>query len=328
MNGDGKAEAAAFLIPKPRSFVQANYRLRSTPTGSLPTDGDLFRGISLGLPGTPMPPWRHILSETERWALVEYVKSFSPRFENEGHPQVVDLGQPPPETDAAVKQGRELYVKYACNSCHGETGEGDGPSAATLVSDTGRITPRNFTKPGNYKSGYSRVDIVRTILTGFNGTPMVGFYGTMPPEEAWKIAYYVERLVKPEPAVVAQASRNELRIPEVGNPDVTIKVIERAWKYEPDVIRVKQGQVVQITFEPTDNGLGVGHGLAVSGYDEVAFLNGAMVGVPKSVKFQADQAGEFTFYCSTQCSTDKLHPTMNGTLIVEETQTRQTAALE
>ena len=60
-----------------------------------------------------------------------------------------------------------------------------------------------------------------------------------------------------------------------------IKVTERAWKYDPNVIRVKKGQIVEITFVPTDNGLGVGHRFAISSYDECVFLNGAMVGAPK-----------------------------------------------
>ena len=36
------------------------------------------------------------------------------------------------------------------------------------------------------------------------------------------------------------------------------------------------------------------------------------------MKFRADRAGKFTFYCATQCSTEKLHPLMNGTFIVED----------
>lgn len=318
--GDGKGSAAPFLVPAPRSFVQANYRLRSTPTSALPTDADLFRSVSLGLPGTPMPPWRHILSAEERWAVVAYIKKFSPRFDSAAPAQIVDLGKPPQKSEALVARGQELFLKYNCNSCHGERGVGDGPQVALLVNDVGQsITPRNLTRPRVFKSGYSTRDITRSILTGFNGTPMVGFAGTMPPEEAWTIAFYIESLARPQPAVIAQRSRNTLHTEEVGPPDVRIKLIERAWKYEPDVIRVKQGQVVEVTFEPTDNGLGVGHGFAVSGYDEVAYLNGAMVGAPKSVKFRADQPGDFTFYCATQCSTEKLHPNMNGTFIVETT---------
>ena len=338
VKGDGNGDAAAFLLPKPRDFVQANYRLRSTRSGQLPTDVDLFRGVSLGLPGTPMPAWKHILSEDDRWAVVEYLKTFSPRFAdtNEQPRAVVNLGTPPARNEAALAEGKALYTKMACISCHGESGRGDGSSAVSLVDDSQRkITPRDFARPGLFKSGYSTKDIVRSILTGFNGTPMLGFHGAIPEQDAWKVAYYVETMAKPAaPAAVARVSQNFLVREQLGEPDVRIRLTERAWKYDPEIIRVKKGQIVEVTFEPTDNGLGVGHGFAISSYDEAVFLNGAMVGTPKTAKFRADRAGKFIFYCSTQCSTEKLHPLMNGTLIVEgetrraeETLTRPSAIL-
>lgn len=332
VNGDGQADAAAFLVPRPRNFVQANYRLRSTPTGSLPTDVDLFRAVSLGVTGTAMPPWRHMLNDADRWAVVEYIKSFSPRFaeSNANHLTTVDLGTPPPRSEALIAEGKTLYTKLACLSCHGETGEGNGPSAVGLVDDFQmKIKPRDLTRPGGFKGGYSTKELVRTILTGFNGTPMVGFHGSIPTKDAWEVAYYVETLARPAPpAPIVRASQNFLSRESLGEPDVRIKLIERAWKYDPEVIRVKKGQIVEVTFEPTDNGLGAGHGFAVSSYDEVAFINGAMVGAPKTVKFRADRAGKFTFYCATQCSTEKLHPLMNGTLIVEGATPKPQAALE
>ena len=330
VKGDGKGDAAAFLLPKPRNFVQANYRLRSTPMGRLPTDIDLFRSVSLGLPGTPMPPWEVNLNESERWAVVEYIKSFSPRFANtnEDRQTTVALGTPPARNETAIAQGKALFTQYACITCHGESGQGNGTSAAGLVDDNQlHINPRNFTQPATFKSGYATKEIVRTILTGFNGTPMLGFQGTITNQDAWKLAYYVETFAKPAaPTTIARASHNFLEHEQLGEPDVRVKLIERAWKYDPDVIRVKKGQIVEVTFEPTDNGLGAGHGFAVSGYDEVAFLNGAMVGVPKTVKFRANRAGKFTFYCATQCSTEKLHPLMNGTFIVEDNVPTQTAS--
>jgi len=332
VEGDGKGDAAAFLLPKPRDFVKANYRLRSTPTGRLPTDVDLFRSVSLGMPGTPMPPWKHILDENDRWAVVEYIKTFSPRFANpeEDRTAVVALGAPPARTPAAVEEGRALFTKMACINCHGESGRGDGPSAASLVDDNNtRIRPRDFSKPGAFKSGYSTKDIVRSILTGFNGTPMIGYHGAIPETDAWKLAYYVETFAQPAaPQAIARQSQNFLDREPLGDPDVRIQLSERAWKFVPDVIRVKKGQVVEITFEPTDNGLGVGHGFAISSYDEDAFVNGAMVGAPKTVKFRASRAGKFTFYCATQCSTEKLHPLMNGTFIVEDDSAGQTASYE
>ena len=216
-----RRDAAAFLMPRPRDFVQANYRLRSTPTGSLPTDVDLFRAVSLGLAGTAMPPWRHMLSPEDCWAVVEYIKTFSPRFaETDAAPVTVDLGTAPARTEATVAQGKALYTSLACASCHGETGEGNGPSIVGLVDDAHmKIKPRDFTRPGNFKSGYATKEIVRTILTGFNGTPMVGFYGSIPVEDAWKVAYYVETLVRPAPpAPIARASQNFLARESLGEP--------------------------------------------------------------------------------------------------------------
>ena len=322
VNGDGKGDAAAFLAPKPRDFVKANYRLRSTAPNNLPTDVDLFRQISLGMPGTPMPPWKHMLTDDDRWALVEHLKTFSARFSdtNEIRVAISDFGTPPPKNEASIRDGRELYTTMGCVACHGESGRGDGQSAATLLDDSGgKIKPRDFASATSFKGGYTSKDIVRTILTGFNGTPMMGLHTAAKPEDAWKLAYYVESFGKAAGTGPRNpGSQNFLSREELGTPDVKIRVTERAWKYDPDVIRVKKGQVVEITFEPTDNGLGVGHGLGISGYDEAVFINGAMVGVPKTAKFRADHAGTFTFYCSTQCSTEKLHPLMHGTLIVED----------
>ncbi len=332
VKGDGKGDAAAFLLPKPRNFVQANFRLRSTPPSHLPTDVDLFRSVSLGMPGTPMPPWRVHLNEDDRWAVVEYIKTFSPRFAdtNEDRNTVISLGTPPPRNDVAVAEGKALFTKLACITCHGEAGHGDGTAAVNLLDDSQtRIKPRDFGKPAMFKSGYSTKEIARTILTGFNGTPMVGFHRAIPESDAWKLAYYVEGFARPAaPGAIARASQNFLAREQLGEPDVRIKLTERAWHYDPATIRVKKGQVVEVTFEPTDNGLGVGHGFAISGYDETVFLNGVMVGAPKTVKFRADRAGKFIYYCATQCSTEKLHPLMNGTLLVEDASTKQTASLQ
>jgi mono/diheme cytochrome c family protein len=292
----------------------------------------MFREISLGLPGTPMPPWKHMLSDDDRWALVEYVKSFSPRFsdKNEARVAIADFGTPPARNEASIAEGKQLYAKLSCFTCHGERGRGDGQSSATLVDDSStKTTPRDFGNPGLFKAGYATKEIVRTIMTGLNGTPMVSFDNALSKEEAWKLAYYVETFVRPLAAgPLNPGSQNFLAREELGAPDVRIKLIERAWKYDPEVIRVKKNQVVEITFEPTDNGLGVGHGLGISGYDEGVFINGAMVGAPKVAKFRADRAGTFTFYCATQCSTEKLHPLMHGTLIVEADEAaRQTASI-
>jgi len=198
--GDGKGAAAAFLAPKPRDFVGANYRLRSTALGKLPTDVDLFREISLGMPGTPMPPWKHMLSNDERWALVEYLKTFSPRFADSTEERVAltDFGTPPAKNAVTIAQGKDLYTKFNCINCHGDGGHGNGAGAAALVDDSGTpIKPRDFGNPNTFKGGFASKEIVRTILTGLNGTPMIGFSGSISNQDAWALAYYVETFARP-----------------------------------------------------------------------------------------------------------------------------------
>jgi len=319
--GDGHGICSAFLVPSPRDFTAAHYKFRSTALGQLPTDDDLFRIVSLGVHGTPMPPWKWLLNDTDRWATVEYIKTFSPRFAdaNQRPVSIANFGTPGPRTEAAIASGKALYTKAGCITCHGEQGLGNGPSAPTLVDATGHhISPRDFSKPTTFKAGYSAPEIVRTFMTGIDGTPMPGFANVISNQDAWNLAYYVQSLARPTITPVARTSQGFANQEQLGAPDVKITLLERAWKYVPNEIHVKKGQVVEITFQPTDNGLGAGHGFAISSYDEVAFINGALVGAPKTVKFRADRTGKFTFYCATQCSTDKLHPLMNGTLFVDD----------
>lgn len=316
-NGDGAGLCSAFLAPAPRDFTTGVFRFKTTPGGQMPTDQDLFRTVSLGLHSTGMPPWKFLLTEEERWAVVQYVKGFSSSFERDGAGEPVDLGQEPEISAERIAAGRDLYVTARCSMCHGESGYGDGPSAATLIDAFGNAIPaRNYHKTGHFKRGHTPRDIALAIHTGNNGTPMPAFDGAFTADEIWSMAFYVHSLGEAplsgggEPAAASAGG-------DLGQPDVVIKLIERSWKFVPDVITVTQGQVVRVDFQPTDNGLGVGHGFAIDGYDRVAFINGAMVQRPKSVTFLADKAGTFVFYCASQCSTGPLHPAMNGTLVVE-----------
>ncbi len=316
--GAADGVCAVFLSPQPRDFTTGIYRFKTTPGGQMPTDEDLFRTVSVGVQSTGMPPWQYLLSEHERWALVAHLKTFSDRFESRGAGTPVDLGSEPAKVDAeTIARGREMYEKAGCGKCHGATGYGDGPSALTLKDSFGNaIPPRNYHKASDFKRGHTLPDIALTIYTGNNGTPMPAFNEALSEEEIWELAAYVYSLAElrfagggtPAAAVTGR---------DLGEPDVVIELTERQWKFIPDEIRVHQGQVVRINFQPTDNGLGVGHGFAIDGYDKSVFMNGALVQRPKSVTFLADKAGTFSFYCATQCSTGPLHPKMNGKLIVE-----------
>jgi len=316
--GAADGTCAPFLIPQPRDFTTGVFRFKTTPGAEMPTDEDLFRTVSLGIHSTGMPPWRYLLSEEDRWALIAYVKTFSEKFESQGAGSPVDLGsEPDATTEAMVANGREIYKKAGCGKCHGDEGYGDGPSALTLVDAFGNsIPPRNYHKAADFKRGHTLRDIALTIHTGNNGTPMPAFDTAFSEAEIWDLASYVMSLSEPRFAGGGTPAAAEAGT-HLGEPDVVIQLTERHWEYIPKEIRVRQGQLVRVEFQPTDNGLGVGHGFAIDGYDKSTFINGALVQRPKSVTFRADKPGTFTFYCATQCSTGPLHPKMNGTLIVE-----------
>src|SRR5947207_2862819 len=55
--GRGDGASAAFLVPRPRDFTIAKYKIRTTETGSVPTDDDLIASVKRGLYGTAMPGW-------------------------------------------------------------------------------------------------------------------------------------------------------------------------------------------------------------------------------------------------------------------------------
>ena len=295
--------------------MTAQYRFRTTPSGQFPTDEDIFRTISRGATGTGMPPWQYLLNADDRWALVDYVKSFSPRLAA-AHKREVLAISPPPNGKRDLENGRAVYAKLQCAKCHGEDGRGVGPSASSLQDGAGKyINTRDFTFPSSYRTGFSEREIMRTMETGMNGTPMPSYKDVVPAKDQYDMTAYLMSLAK-------HGSGNQRRetarsMVGVGHAARVIKVREHAWKYEPSEIRIKAGEVVQLEFSTTDNGLGAGHGFAIDGFDQNVFINGATVGSPQSVTFRIDAPGRYTFYCSTQCSTTDLHPHMHGTLVVE-----------
>src|SRR6476660_596525 len=72
--GDGKGENAQWIEPKPRDFTEAMFKCRSTPTGTLPTDNDIYQAVTRGFVTTNMPQWRQLTVAT-RENLVAYIKT-------------------------------------------------------------------------------------------------------------------------------------------------------------------------------------------------------------------------------------------------------------
>ena len=195
--GDGKGPQANRLKTKPRDFTTGKYKFRSTPSGSLPLDDDIFSTISHGVRGTSMLAQLH-LSERERWAVTEYLKTFSRRFKTEKLAQPIPIPPQPSFNAQLIARGKSKYTEAGCNQCHGSDGKGDGPSGNELKDDQGdAIAPSDLTlKP--FKSGPNPEDLYRTISTGLNGTPMPSYAAVLTPQERWAITSYITSIATRE----------------------------------------------------------------------------------------------------------------------------------
>lgn len=219
--GDGAGPAADFLRPRPRDFRQGLFKIRTTQSGKLPSDQDLFNVITKGMPGTGMPGWEKTLTESERWQLVQYLKTLSRRFARAtAPPEPLKIGTRAPSSADSVEQGKRLFREIECFKCHGDDGRGDGPSAPELTDDWGApIRPANLRKPWTFRGGHTPEDLYVRLQSGLAGTPMPSFTDSLDNDKTWHIVNYMMSLW-PDPSgnapalqVVLKARRVEGEIP-------------------------------------------------------------------------------------------------------------------
>ncbi len=195
--GDGTGENAPYVnseFPKPRDFTLGLFKCRSTPTGSIPTDTDLYNAITRGFHTTAMPSWNALLKQ-DRADLSAYVKSFSPRFKEEKPEKPVPIPPETPSTPESSARGKEVFQQMKCFECHGQEGRGDGPSAATLRDNKGNpIVPYDFTTGEKFKCGVTNEDLFRIFMTGLDGTPMPSFVDYLKPDQAWDLVHFLRTL--------------------------------------------------------------------------------------------------------------------------------------
>ena len=123
-SGKGDGPAAAALADddgnpiKVRDFTTGVYRGGNERK-------DLYYRFTTGLDGTPMPSFADSVSDAERWALVDYIKSL------EVAPRVAALPKD------AVAAGRAVAAKYSCRACH-VLDDGKGGSAGPDLRISGQ----------------------------------------------------------------------------------------------------------------------------------------------------------------------------------------------
>jgi len=194
--GDGNGSAASMFRIRPRDFRPGIFKFRSTPSGSLPTDSDLLRTVTQGLRWTAMIG-RADLSENDRRAVIQYIKTFSSRFGEEKAGLPINVAPAPEKSQELLQLGKQLYADAGCSDCHGTEGRGDGPSSTELKDDwSWPIRPTDLTWLP-LKRGSDSTEKYRTIVTGISGTPMPSFADSLHSRQVWALVYYLESLIPP-----------------------------------------------------------------------------------------------------------------------------------
>jgi high-affinity iron transporter len=137
--GMGDGPAARGMTPAPPPLGDAVAMADLTPAL-------IFRVVSVGIAGTPMPAWGDQLTADQRWDIVAYLHSLR-------------------ATDAQRLEGEGLYAR-SCLACHGGSGGADGPAAASLT----RLPP----DVGSFAWQAERSDaaIAKVVREGIPGTAM------------------------------------------------------------------------------------------------------------------------------------------------------------
>ncbi len=273
--GDGNGPAADYLDPRPRDFTLGTFKFRTTQSGELPTDEDLFRTVSRGLSGTGMQAFdsdliKSGLSELERWAVIFYIKTFVPEFEDpelDPYLSVIEIPKDmPASSPELIAKGQKVFEKAKCWECHGKSGRGNGQEAFDRTDDWGfPIRIRNVTHPWKIKSGGDPIDIFTRFSTGINGTPMPSFIEGIPEaSDRWALANFINSLQHQQTTHrVLKAFRVEGALPDDPKSEVWDQAEAMDVRLTGQVIAAPRWQNPSIELVITQ---------AVYNDDEIAFL--------------------------------------------------------
>jgi cytochrome c oxidase cbb3-type subunit 2 len=196
VSGRGDGPAAHLLVPRPRDFTLGRYKIRSTESGSVPSDDDLLRSVRKGLYGSAMPGWETLLPDADIMDVVGYIKSFSKRFAADP-PNPITIPPRIPTSPQSLASGTAVYEKLQCGKCHGTDGRGTGATATRFVDDWQQpLRATDLTEPWTFHGGATAVDIYMRFRAGMSGTPMPSFADAASDVEMWDLANYVVSMAR------------------------------------------------------------------------------------------------------------------------------------
>ncbi|MEN8222200.1 MAG: cytochrome c [Acidobacteriota bacterium] len=192
---DGRGPQALNLVPKPQNLLNTFFV-------KYLSDERMFSSISGGVRGTSMPAFEMYVNETQRWHLINYVRSLidnNMNLKNSPETAEKETGQKimREATPDSVKNGEVIYKKM-CQSCHGEEIDGLGKTSENLIP-----RPRNLVvitswgeKPFlNYLEDHRLFD---SIANGVAGTSMSPWFNVLTVSEIWDVIDFLRAEAKKE----------------------------------------------------------------------------------------------------------------------------------
>ena len=138
--GTGNGPASRGMSPAPPAIGDAATMHDVSPA-------TMYRVISVGIGGTPMPGYGGSMTAEQRWNIVSYLLSLR-------------------ATPQQIAEGEGLYAQQNCLSCHGVNGAGDGPFAPSLSRLPGEIGSLAF------QASRSDLELGGVVANGIPGTAM------------------------------------------------------------------------------------------------------------------------------------------------------------
>ncbi len=109
----------------------------------------------------------------------------------------VDVMKVSVPTAALIEKGKELF-KANCSSCHGDAGEGNGPTAVTL-----NPKPRSFLSLQGWTNGSKISQIYKTLQEGIVRNGMAS-YNYLSPADRFALSHYVRSFSPGQPVDTPQ----------------------------------------------------------------------------------------------------------------------------
>jgi len=180
--GAGDGPDALGLQPAPPSFLD-------TATYADWTPQDYHWRVSESIPMRAMPQWKYAFDNSQLWAISNYVRKillFPSADAEPGDPEIpANVERMKMPVTADVMRGREVYLKR-CWMCHGDAGQGDGPSRQNLVPE-----PADFTVDEFDEMPDSELFWKATVGIGNTAMPQWGLL--LSEEDRWDAIDYVKR---------------------------------------------------------------------------------------------------------------------------------------